>query len=80
MTPSLNESTRRFLEAAGYEATSHVVDLVAIGVLVALLIEYELLRVAANHLELRLRGWVVAIAPLVVTFVAISAVRAAGIR
>ena len=81
MTPWLNDATREFFTTGPrYEATSHVVDLLAIALLVTLLIEYEVIRLAAPSLESRIGAWAVVIVPLVVAFAAIVVVRTAGIR
>lgn len=80
MTPWLNDATREYFAGPRYEATSHVVDLLAIALLVTLLIEYEVIRLAAPNLGSRIGAWAVVIAPLVVAFAGIVVVRAAGIR
>jgi hypothetical protein len=80
MTSTVNELTRS-LVATGNERESMFVDLVAIGLLVVLLLEWELLRAYLGQ-ERRLRLEVLAgtVVPLLAAFALIVTVRATGVR
>jgi hypothetical protein len=77
----MNDAIRDFLASNAYESLSGRADAVAMGLLIALLVEQELLRAyALRSARPLLLPFNVAVAPLLLTFVLVVIVRALGLR
>ena len=79
MTPTVNEATTSAIMSASYESLTRSVGVIAILLLIALLIQHELVRAAGNA---RTQAWFVTlrivIVPLLLAFVVIVLARLAG--
>ena len=81
MSSFANDLTARLLESANYQTISRRVDAIAIGLLIALLVQYELVRAfRGTRGSPRLRPLLVGIATLFPAFVLIVVVRSADLR
>ena len=80
MTSAVNPVVDRFLAADDYARLAKAADLLAIGLLIALLVQYELVRAYRGELRPTMRPLLIAIAPLLPVFLMIVVVRSAGLR
>jgi hypothetical protein len=81
VTSTVNAATQAFLDSAMYETLSSRVDAVAAALLVALLIEHEVLSAYfGSSGRARLQALRLTVAPLLVAFVLIVVTRTTGLR
>lgn len=81
LTTAVTSLTRRFLESDNYESIALAVDATAVALLIALLIEQELIRAYfAEPRGIRLQAFGIIIVPLFVVFVVVVGLRASGAR
>ncbi len=81
MNAAVNEVTERLLEARDYATHARRIDAIAIGLLIALLVEYELVRAFHGVAgRTRLRPLLVGIAALFPAFLLVVVTRSADLR